>query len=123
MLLQLTLFVIYVIMIALCAWLARRHRDKPIHQALLMPIASFAIYALVRRVMLWTVGGEVVLADKYLVVFWLYELGWLLWAVRMTVRARQGKAFVAPDGQRWRVYPGHAGGRSVRQALPVRREG
>jgi hypothetical protein len=37
----------------------------------------------------------------------------------MTVRARQGKKFYGPDGQRWQVIRGHAPNKLV--AVPVQR--
>jgi uncharacterized membrane protein len=119
MLLQIVLFTMYLTLVVSCWWLARRHRDKPVTQALLMPIASFAIYAMIRRVMLWAGDGAVLLADRFLVVFWVYELSWVLWAVAMTVRGRQGKTFLGPDGQRWQVIRGARPNKLV--AVPVQR--
>lgn len=106
MVLQVALFLIYCTILGCCWWLARRHRDKPVTQALLMPMASFAIYAMARRIMVWLGDGAVLIADRWLIVFWLYEMSWLVWAVVMTVRGRQGKSFLAPDGQHWHVIRG-----------------
>lgn len=117
MVLQILLFGVYLTIGGCCGWLVRRHRDKPVTQALLMPIASFAIYAMIRRVMVWAGDGTVLLADRFLIVFWFYELAWVLWAVRMTVRGRQGKVFYAPDGQHWQVIRGARPNKRV--AVPV----
>jgi len=121
--LQIVLFTIYATLVVSCWWLARRHRDKPVTQALLMPIASFAIYAMCRRVMLWAGDGAVLLADRFLILFWLYELSWVLWAVAMTVRGRQGKAFLGPDGQHWRVIRGAGPHKLIAVPVNERREG
>lgn len=123
MVLQVLLFSIYAALVVACWWLARRHRDKPVTQALLMPIASFAIYGLIRRIMLWSGDGAVLLADRFLLVFWLYELGWVLWAVVMTVRARRGQTFYAPDGQRWQVIRGAGPNKLVAVPISERRAG
>lgn len=120
---QIALFLIYATILGCCGWLARRHRDKPVTQALLMPIASFAIYAMCRRVMLWAGDGAVLLADRFLIVFWVYELAWVLWAVCMTVRARQGRAFLGPDGQRWQVIRGAGPHKLIAVPVNQRREG
>ena len=116
---QIALFTIYATILASCGWLARRHRDKPVTQALLMPIASFAIYAMIRRVTIWAGDGAVLLADQFLLLFWLYELAWVLWAVRMTVRGRRGQRFLGPDGQQWQVIRGARPNKLV--AVPVQR--
>lgn len=119
MVLQIALFGCYLLTVSLCLVLARWHRDKPVMQAILMPLASFGLYAAVRRVMLWGGDGDTILADKFLIIFWLWLVGWLAWAVRITVRLRAGHAAYAPDGQRWGQVEAECMGLPVTAAKPV----
>ena len=119
MVLQVALFSCYVVTVTLCLLLARWHRDKLVTQAILMPLASFGLYAAVRRIMLWGGDGNTILADQFLIVFWLWLVGWLAWAVRITVRLRAGKTAYAPDGQGWRLVHGRVHGLEVVAAKPV----
>jgi hypothetical protein len=119
MVLQVALFGCYVVTVALCLVLARWHRDKPVTQAILMPLASFGLYAGVRRIMLWGGDGDTILADKFLILFWLWLVGWLAWAVRISVRLRAGKTAYAPDGQQWGLVEGECMGLPVKAAKPM----
>lgn len=119
MVLQVALFGCYVVTVTLCLVLARWHRDKPVTQAILMPLASFGLYAGVRRIMLWGGDGDTILADKFLILFWLWLVGWLAWAVRITVRLRAGQTAYAPDGQQWGIVEGECMGLPVHAAKPM----
>lgn len=119
-LLHVVLFGCYAGTLLAALWLNYRHRDRPVMQAVLMPVASYALYAIVRRVVIVTGGDGAALIDEHLLVFfWLWFVGWLGWAVWMTERLRAGKRVLGPDGQEWGVVRGRVGGVSVAASKPM----
>lgn len=109
--LQTSLFLLYVVVVACCLVLARVSRDRPIVQLLCMPPAQFALYALARRAYALLGGREtaIIYGDAFLVVFWALLLLWPSWALVIAWRQRRGKTFVALDGQRWCTVRGPHG--------------
>ncbi|MBP9897461.1 MAG: hypothetical protein KBF28_03750 [Gemmatimonadales bacterium] len=119
-LLHVVLFGCYAGTLAAALWLNYRHRDRPVMQAVLMPVASYALYAIVRRVVIVTGGDGAALIDEhFLVFFWLWFVGWLGWAVWMTERLRVGKRVLGPDGQQWGVVAGRVAGMRVATTKPM----
>lgn len=114
------LLTLYLLIIGGCLWLFTRHRDRPAMQAVVMVPVSFALYALVHRVVSMTGGdGWALLDDRFLLVFWSWLALWVGWAVRITRRLQVGYCVIGPDGQRWGLVSGWVYGLPVAAAKPM----
>ena len=117
---QIILFGLYAVVIVACFLLAILSRERPTVQALTMPFASLAMYAFVRRAIIWTTGDTTALLHPLVLIgVWGWAAAWALWALVITVLGYQGKRFIAPDGQWWQLFERRINGRRVRQSVPI----
>jgi hypothetical protein len=113
------LTMLYLLVIGGCVWLFTRHRDRPSMQAILMVPVSFALYALTRRIVIFSGGdSSPLLDDRFLVFFWAWLVAWVGWSARITWRLQTGRTVIGPDGQRWGVLTGRVGGVPIAAAKP-----